>query len=498
MPITRKKIKSLSSIKNKENLSFFLNMAKDIQEKQGFLKNEDIKSLANRYGIADSVAISILSFYEMIKFEKSDVKYVCKAPGCNTYNGKDCNFINCLGLCDHNSPGIFNGEQVSFQSDKISKIGKTKILNSDNKNLYLLNIKDVEYYLDKLNKLLEVNPNNLIDNIISSNLTGKGGAGFPTGKKLQLTRQSKGEKIVICNADESEPFVFKDRGIIDNNPFAVVSGMILAAHMVNAKDIYIYIRGEYIKQKEILKETVDIFQNKFKGFNFTIVSGAGAYICGEETALLESIEGKRGHPRIKPPFPGESGLFNKPTIIQNVETMGWIFEILAERPSIADRRIFSIAGEVNSKGIFETDGSNSINEIVAKFAGGFANKENDYFAIIGGASGFFVNSKQFEKPLKKLLENKSGAGSIYIFSKYDKLKEIMLYILDFFAEQSCGQCNPCFLGYSKLKNLISNNRFEEAVNLSSSISKSTLCGLGKAGFQPVSSFIKIVEGEYFD
>ncbi|MBC7195972.1 MAG: hypothetical protein H5U39_01820, partial [Deferribacterales bacterium] len=115
-----------------------------------------------------------------------------------------------------------------------------------------------------------------------------------------------------------------------------------------------------------------------------------------------------------------------------------------------------------------------------------------------GASGFFVNSKQFEKPLKKLLENKSGAGSIYIFSKYDKLKEIMLYILDFFAEQSCGQCNPCFLGYSKLKNLISNNRFEEAVNLSSSISKSTLCGLGKAGFQPVSSFIKIVEGEYFD
>ncbi|UOD34020.1 hypothetical protein DSN97_07565 [Deferribacteraceae bacterium V6Fe1] len=500
MPITQKKIKFLSSLKNNKNLTHFLDAAKNIQKEQGFLNTDNIKSIANTYGIADSTAISILSFYEMIKFGKNKEKYACKAPGCNTNlsDRKNCSFVNCLGLCDNNNPGIYKGEQVSFYQDKILKIGKTKILNNEIKKLYLLNSNDIQYYLNKLNYFLKANPDILIDKIISSNLTGRGGAGFPTGKKLQFTKKSKGEKVVICNADESEPFVFKDRGIIDNNPFAVLSGIILTAYMVNAKDIYIYIRGEYIRQKEILKETVEIFQNQFKEFNFTVVSGAGAYICGEETALMESIEGKRGQPRRKPPFPGESGLFNKPTIILNVETMGWIFEIIDKDLSVADRRIFSISGEINSKGIFETDGQYSINEIVANFADGFIDNKSNYFALVGGASGFFIDNRQFNMPLKYLLENRSGAGSIYLFGKNEKLKEIILYILDFFAEESCGQCNPCFLGYSKLKWLINNSKLKEAKNLSSIIAKSTLCGLGKAGLQPISSYIKIVEGANLD
>jgi len=500
MPITKKKIKFLSSIKSKKNLIHFFDEAKNIQKEQGFLKTDDIKNIANTYGIADSTAISILSFYEMIKLEKYEEKYLCKAPGCTTNLSVtgNCSLVNCLGLCDNNNPGIFKGAQVSFENNTVSKIGSTKILNQDINNLYLLKSNDITYYLKKLDNLLKIAPDKLIEKIISSNLTGRGGAGFPTGKKLQFTRQSKGEKIVICNADESEPFVFKDRGIIDNNSFAVVSGIVLAAHMIDAKDIYIYIRGEYIRQEEILQKTVEIFKNKFKEYTFTIVSGAGAYVCGEETALLESIEGKRGHPRKKPPFPGESGLFDKPTLILNVETMGWVFEIIDKELSIADKRIFSIAGEINRKGIFETDGSHCINEILSNFCGGFINKNNDYFALIGGASGFFIDKKGFDVPLKILLENKSGAGSIYIFSKYEKLKKIILYILEFFAEESCGQCNPCFLGYSKLKNLIGCNMYENAANLSLNISKSTLCGLGKSGVQPVLSYIKIINGEQID
>lgn len=500
MPITQKKIRFLTSIKNDENFIHFLNAAKNIQDRQGLLKLEDIKKIANSYGISDSVAMSILSFYEMLKFEKSSPKNICKVPGCFTEstNLDNCQFKNCLGLCDYDNPAIYNGKQVSFKNNKASEIGKTKILNQNSDNLCLLNCSDINYYFERLENLLKIQPDKLIEKITISNLTGKGGAKFPTGKKLVITRQNKGEKFVICNADESEPFVFKDRGIIDNNPYAVVSGMILAAHMVDAKEIYIYVRGEYIRQKEVLKETIKSFQNKFTQFNFKIVSGVGAYVCGEETALIESIEGKRGHPRKKPPFPGESGLFNKPTLIFNVETMGWIFEIIDKDLNLADKSIFCIAGEVKTKGIFETNGSNSINEIVTNFCSGFINENDDYFALIGGASGFFIDKREFDLPIKNLFEKGACIGSIYILSGFNRLKDIMVYIAGFLAEESCGQCNPCFLGYSKLKNLIITDRYDEAFSLSSYISKSTLCGLGKSSVQPLLSYINIIKGAEID
>lgn len=497
MPITTKDIRFLSFIKSEAHLKIFLESAKDIQNSKGFISDKDIKNLAVKCGIPDSSALSILSFYEMFIFKKTDKLTVCNGPGCThkDIKVKNINYTNCLGLCDITNPAIYHNKQVSVSGDKISEIGSVKILNSNTSELYLLRPRAKDYYVDRLNDFFKMSSETLIDKILSSNLRGRGGAGFSTGKKLISTRNSTGDKVLICNFDESEPFVFKDRGIVEHNPFSVVSGMIIAAKIIGAKDIFIYIRGEYIKQKSIIKQAVLFMEKIFRDYNFSVISGAGAYICGEETALMESIEGKRGHPRKKPPFPFESGLFKQSTAVLNVETLGWIFEIIDNNFTNADRRIFCVTGDVFKKGVFESGEEISINEIVKKYAGGFINDSKEYFALIGGASGFFVKKENFDITLKELFKDKNGAGSLFIFQGKDKLRDVMLYILKFFSHESCGQCNPCFMGYNKLYHLVENNNFHEALKLSKSMANSTLCGLGRAGGSPLLTYCNIKCGE---
>lgn len=499
MPITSRDIKFLSFIKNEECLKSFLESAKDIQDLKGAISNKEMKNLAVKFGIPDSMALSILSFYEMIKYKKSDKPSMCGAPGCSHKNipHKDVNIVNCLGLCDSVNPAIYQNEQVSILCDKLKKIPNGKILNEVGENI-LLNPSEKEYYIVKINELLKKGQDEIIERILLSNLTGRGGAGFPTAKKIISTRNSRGEKVLICNFDESEPFVFKDRSVVEHNPFAVISGMIITAKLIGAKDIFVYIRGEYIKQKRIMDDNITFFKRYYNDYNFFTVSGAGAYVCGEETALMESMEGKRGHPRKKPPFPFENGFFGKPTLVLNVETLGWIFEILDNDLKNADKRVFCITGDINQKGVFESDGTLSINEIVFKYAKGYIYDSKEYFALIGGASGFFVGKDYFDSTLNELMKGRNGAGSIFIFNGTKKLKDVMLYVLKFFGNESCGQCNPCFMGYKKLFNLIENDDLTEALNLSKTMFDSTLCGLGKAGIAPVSSYCYIKLGGMLD
>lgn len=483
-------------MKHEECLKSFLESAKNVQNSKGAISNKEMKNLAVKFGIPDSMALSILSFYEMIKYKKSDKPSMCNGPGCSHKNitHQDVNIVKCLGLCDNTNPAIYHNKQVSFLGEEISKIQNVKILNNVKEN-FLLNSHKKKYYTSKINELLKKTPDELIEKILSSNLKGRGGAAFPTIKKIASARNSSGDKILICNFDESEPFVFKDRGIVEHNPFAVISGMIITAKLIGAKDIFVYIRGEYVKQKGIIDDNLSFFRRHYSDYNFFTISGAGAYVCGEETALMESIEGKRGHPRKKPPFPFENGVFGKPTLVLNVETLGWIFEILGNDLKNADKRVFCITGDIKQKGIFESDGTLSINEIVFKYAKGYIYDSKEYFALIGGASGFFVGKDYFDSTLKELMKGKNGAGSIFIFDGSKKLKEVMLYILKFFANESCGQCNPCFMGYKKLFNLIENDDLIEALNLSKSMCDSTICGLGKAGIAPVSSYCSFKSGE---
>lgn len=495
MPITSRGIKFLSFIKNEECLKSFLESAKNVQNSKGAISNKELKNLALNFGIPDSLALSILSFYEMIKLGKNGKPSLCGGPACNhEVTPPHCvDTVNCLGLCDIINPAIYQNKQVSFIKKGWTEIPNSKILNGVCENV-LLNPLKREHYIEKTKELLKISSDELLEKIFSSNLTGRGGAGFPTAKKIKSTRNSSGEKVLICNFDESEPFVFKDRGIVEHNPFSVLSGMIITAKLIRSRDIFIYVRGEYIKQKGIIDDTLRFFRTHFKDYNFFTVSGAGAYVCGEETALMESMEGKRGHPRKKPPFPFEKGLLGKPTLVLNVETLGWIFEILDKDLKFSDRRVFCLTGDVIQRGIFESDGTLSINEIVFKYAKGYLYNSRDYFGLIGGASGFFVDQKQFDKPLNELIKNKSGAGSLFIFHGDKKFKDVMLYILKFFSHESCGQCNPCFMGYKRLFNLIENDSLNPALELSQRMSKSTLCGLGKAGLTPLSSYFWLKSG----
>ncbi len=401
------------------------------------------------------------------------------------------------------------------------------------KNAGKLNPEKIDDYISvggykSLTLALEKKPYEIIDEVEKSGLRGRGGAGFPTGMKNRFTTQSCDicERYIVCNADEGEPGTFKDRIIMENDPHLLIEGMIISAYAIGASKGYIYIRAEYYDAaKKIKKAIKDAYEMFFLGknilgknfdFDLKVNLGAGSYLCGEELTLLESLEGKRGYPRIKPPFPAEAGLYGKPTLINNVETLSHIPDIISKGAewysSLGTKKskgtkIFTVSGKVNNPGYIEIEFGATLREIIFDFAGGIQNGEKIKGALIGGAAGTFVNDDMLDIIMGydelKELGLTLGSGAIIVFDEETSVYDILNNILHFFKHESCGKCVPCRIGTTQLLLLMgkiknADNRdilYSNLVEQSELMAKTSLCPLGQSPVLPVKSAYKYFEKE---
>ena len=356
-----------------------------------------------------------------------------------------------------------------------------------------------------LDKTLKRSPDEIILDLIDSGLKGRGGAGFPTGLKWKFTRNEDSDvKYVICNADEGEPGPFKDREIIDRVPEKIFTGMTICGYVIGAKEGYIYLRGEYNFLLKGIQTKLDKFNEllKQKHIDFIIYlkSGSGAYVCGEESALFESMEGKRGEPRNKPPYPTVAGYNHKPTVINNVETLVYTtmichmgpekFKELGTKDSRGSK-VFSVSGDTPIAGIYELELGMPLNQFVDDFGDG------DTKAIqVGGASGHCVPRKKFNDTIIGF-EGIPTGGSMMIFNSSRSMYNVLHDYLEFFTEESCGQCTPCRVGCQQLlKGIEAVKRGEkppsyldDLKNLTSTMKIAAKCGLGQSVGNPFNSIV---------
>jgi NADH-quinone oxidoreductase subunit F len=331
---------------------------------------------------------------------------------------------------------------------------------------------------EALAKAITLGPEKIVHEVIESKLMGRGGAAFPTGKKWEALLNDKSGRphFVICNADESEPGTFKDRVVMEGDPFAVLEGMTIAAIATGAERGYLYIRGEYPQATQQMENAIraarsagflgeKILQSPYR-FDVEIRRGAGAYICGEETALFNSIEGYRGEPRNKPPFPTQAGLFRQPTVVNNVETLINIPEIILHGGAAFARtgtaastgnRLFCLSGHVKRSGVYEAPFGITLRSLI-ELAGGVGGTGKLQAVLLGGAAGTFVSPKELDVPLTfedtRQIGATLGSGVVMLFDDSIDLKKILLRIAEFFREETCGQCVPCRVGTMRQEELL--------------------------------------------
>ena len=378
--------------------------------------------------------------------------------------------------------------------------------------------------------LLTMSPEEVIDIIEQSGLRGRGGGGFPTGKKWRLTREATGkQKYVVCNADEGDPGAFMDRSILEGDPHSVLESMIIAGYAIGANKGYIYVRAEYpiavhrfdiaIKQaRQYGLLGNNIFGTEFS-FDVEIRLGAGAYVCGEETALLESIEGKRGQPRVKPPYPANQGLWWKPTLINNVETFANVTRIILNgadwyasigTETSKGTKVFALGGNVVNTGLVEVPMGTTLREIVYDIGGGIPNGRDFKAAQTGGPSGGCIPKEHIDTPIdyEALAEMGSimGSGGLIVMDDTKCMVNLARFYLDFTVQESCGKCTPCRIGTKRMLEILQKitegradledlERLEELAIL---IPKTAICGLGKAAPNPVLSTLKFFREEYLE
>jgi NADH-quinone oxidoreductase subunit F len=378
--------------------------------------------------------------------------------------------------------------------------------------------------------LTEMTPEQVIDIVTKSGLRGRGGAGFPTGLKWKFARESKGEeKFVICNGDEGDPGAFMDRSVCEGDPHAVLEGMAIAGYAIGANKGYIYIRAEYplaVKRLQIaLKQAKKyglIGKNIFEtGFNFDIEIriGAGAFVCGEETALIASIEGKRGQPRPKPPFPAQKGLWGKPTVINNVETLANIRHIILKGPEwfasfgtekSKGTKVFALSGKVKNTGLVEVPIGITLRELIFDIGGGIPNGKKFKAVQIGGPSGGCIPEEHLDTPIDyeslTSLGAIMGSGGLIVLDEDNCMVSMAKFFLEFTVDESCGQCIPCRVGLKRMYNILDKitkgkGIMEDLVmleELAKTVKTTSLCGLGQTAPNPVLSTLRYFKDEYIE
>lgn len=535
------------------------------QELFGFIPEESVNEISGFLHVPKAEIYGVIEFYSLLyaKPTAKTVIRVCTSPVCSSRGSEKIKealceqlgigegettddglfmveSVQCLGMCDH-APSALVGNKV------VTKIGEytigellgaeekkpeNKVISSNpvlSKRCCKGNPESLDEYLDSggfnaFKFALKLSPKTIFETIKISGLKGRGGAGFPTGIKGENTAGS-GEDIaryVVCNADESEPGSFKDRVLLSTDPFSILEGMLIAAFAVNARKGYIYIRGEYFEQRELFSKVVEKARKKgFLGeklfgtdfsFDIEVRSGAGAYICGEETALFESVEGKRGIPRNKPPFPVTKGLFNHPTEINNVETFSYITRIMedykengntADYRPVSGTKLFCLSGDVARPGVYEMPFGTKLGDLIFDYGGGIPGGRKPKAVILGGASGMFVPESQWDIPLDHAHLKEAGltmgSGVIMVFDERRDICKIVLEIAEFFQHESCGQCYPCQLGTSKQLEIIQRiysgevmeNDYRKLEDIAFTMQQGSICGLGQTAGSAITSAMKL-------
>ena len=445
----------------------------------------------------------------------------------------------CLGLCDH-APAVLVGEAAVGHADPkqaagictpsgqppLSFIGgDIRLLTSNCGQGRPTSLADYQAHggYAGLKKALSMTPHAVLAEVKAAGLVGRGGAAFPTGVKWEGAANAPGQpKYIVCNADESEPGTFKDRIIMEDDPHRIIEGMIIAAFAVGASQGYIYVRGEYPYAYKVMSEAVaearqvNIIGTAILGsameVDIEMRLGAGAYICGEETALLESIEGKRGLPRIKPPFPTTHGLFGKPTVINNVETFCNV-PLIVERGAAAYRKLgterspgpklFCVSGHVQRPGLYEVPFGITLRHLLFDLAGGLKLGRKLQAVLMGGAAGAFAIEKDLNVVLS--FENLSaaglplGSGAVMVFDDSADLRVVLKQLAHFFADESCGKCYPCQLGTRRQFEILDRSAAgrplsgdrERLSDVGNTMIDASLCGLGQTAPTAILSAMRL-------
>ena len=519
-------------------LNKFFPLQKDMLIEYLHLFNDKYNGLYARHlrALSELMKVSMAEVYEVASF----YAHFHLVDGENITSPeitiKVCESITCAM---HGADKIFTDAKSKYKDIRVEKapcmgrcnyapvveVNHNHLLNATEKSIEnaLLN-KDFSYYNEKFidfdayvsnggyklyNKIIsnEVTFEKMTDIFSVSGLRGLGGAGFPAYKKWQFVKSYKGPRLMCINADEGEPGTFKDRYYLNKDPHRFLEGTLVAAKLVEAEKCYIYIRDEYYGLIKLIEKQINILENqKIIPKDYLLIRrGAGAYICGEESALIESIEGKRGLPRNRPPYVAEVGLFGRPTLVHNVETVYWIREIYEKggewfsshgRNGRKGLRTFSVSGFVKKPGIKLTDAGITINELIEEHCGGMLDGHKFKGYLPGGASGGILPASLGDIPLDfdTLQEYDCfiGSAAIVVLSDKVNMKDIGLNLMRFFEDESCGQCTPCRNGTSMAVKLMKEKNWNVKLltDLSKTMNKASICGLGQAAPNPLQSIIR--------
>jgi NADH:ubiquinone oxidoreductase subunit F (NADH-binding)/(2Fe-2S) ferredoxin/NAD-dependent dihydropyrimidine dehydrogenase PreA subunit len=441
------------------------------------------------------------------------------------YKGRPVKRLEITDIDEETKEAIFEFEKMKFYAkQKRIALRNCGTINPEDITEYIA----LDGYQALAKVLLEMTPKQVIDEMKKSGLRGRGGGGFPTGNKWQFAaNQINDEKYVICNADEGDPGAFMDRSILEGDPHSVIEAMVIAGYAIGAQHGYVYIRAEYPIAVERLKLAItqaeeygmlgdNIFSTSFK-FNIEIRLGAGAFVCGEETALIASIEGKRGMPVVKPPFPAVKGVWGKPTIINNVETFAniptiinngadWFASIGTEKSK--GTKVFALGGKIVNTGLVEVPMGTTLREVIYEIGGGCPNHKNFKAVQTGGPSGGCLTEEHLDTPIDFdnliALGSMMGSGGMIILDEDNCMVDVARFYMDFIVDESCGKCTPCRVGTKRMLEMLNDitegrgtlKTLTDLETLAYHVKDSSLCGLGQTASNPVLSTLKHFKEEY--
>ncbi len=503
-----------------------------VNDRVGWLSQEAIDHIAERLDLGPAEVYGVATFYALFSTaERPPTQHhVCVDLACRANGGpiesdlpEGAHASPCLGVCERGpssftiDSGVTVRRSVDPEPDPVAALPQ-----AGDDSLVLLrragridpsSLDDHVAHggFDALSIAREIGPEGIIERVTAAGLSGRGGAAFPTGVKWDAVRtQEAGPHYLVCNADESEPGTFKDRTLIENDPYQLVEAMVIAGIAVGAAHGYVYLRGEYPRAEMTLQHALGACRaaghlGDDTGFDITVVRGAGAYICGEETAIFNSIEGYRGEPRNKPPFPFQAGLFGKPTAVNNVETLVNVPAILRGELPTADRRLFCVSGAVARPGVYEVALGPTLRDVI-DVAGGMRDGSQFQAALLGGAAGGFAGPADLDLPLTLEATRAAGltlgSGVVMVHDQHVDLVDQVRRIAAFFRDESCGQCVPCRVGTVRQEEAIerivggSGDRAVDVAllrDVGRAMQDASICGLGQTAYNAIESAIDRLE-----
>jgi NADH-quinone oxidoreductase subunit F len=522
-----------------------------IQDRTGWVSRGALEYACRRLSIPPAEAYGVVSFYGRFALEARPALalHVCDDIACKCAGADElCAALErsagpagttwhrspCLGLCDRAPAALVERAGATHDELQIAPIAfevARKILDGGAwpatlsptlspsgrggllRRVGVVDPESIESYREHggfaaLRRARELGAEGVIRELTDARLLGRGGAAFPTGRKWDsVSKAPVRPHYLVCNADESEPGTFKDRELLERDPFAVVEAMAIAAFATGCEKGYLYVRGEYPLARRRIENAIALaIAEGFLDFDIEVRRGAWAYICGEETALFNSIEGKRGEPRNKPPFPVQAGLFGKPTLVNNVETLVNVLDIVSEggaafaatgTPDSTGTRLFCLSGHVSKPGLYEVPMGTTLRALI-DLAGGLREGRTLQAVLLGGAAGSFVTERQLDVPLSfegtRAIGATLGSGAVIVLDDTADLKQILLRIARFFRDESCGQCVPCRVGTVRQEEVLHRlltDRKESDIALLSDIAQAmrdaSICGLGQTAANAIAS-----------